>query len=90
MSAFAPAMLNADDLEALAYFLSLYPTWWYKIGVCAVSRDFDCAPQAHSPEIRFIENGQWPDNCFSCDHAGSVAAAIYDVLGQIAAAEERI
>ena len=77
------AMITQKDLNALNKFLAKYPTWWYKIGVCDYSRDFDCAPQAHSPEAKYIKVGNIWDNGFSCDHKGSIADAIYDVMEQI-------
>lgn len=80
-------MIKESDVKALEEFCSKYPTWWYKIGVCDLTRDFDCAPQGNSPEIKYIESGLWVDDCFSCDHHGSIADAIYDVMGQI---EEKI
>lgn len=75
--------LTTDDYSALRHFRSQYPTWWYKIGVCDVSWDFDCAPQARSLEIKYIESGQWPDRCFTCDSQISLAHAIYSVMGEI-------
>lgn len=77
------AYFSERDLKALAEFKAKYPTWWWKIGYCGLTRDFDAAPQSHSPEITYIESGQWPDDAFSCDHEGSIADAIYDVMAQI-------
>ena len=77
--------LTLDDLEALECFLIKYPTWWYKIGVCDVSWDFDCAPQGHSPEIEYVENGTWEDNCFSYDSKESLLDAIEKVVDEIEA-----
>lgn len=76
-------MLTNRDIEALKKFTSKYPTWWYKIGVCNISYDFDCAPQESSPEIEYILNGIWQDNAFSCDHPDSVADAIEFVMRDI-------
>lgn len=75
--------LNIDDFQALQEFREKFPSWWYKIGVCDVSFDFDCAPQARSPEIKFIETMQWSDECFSCDSPESLKDAIYSVMGEI-------
>lgn len=72
--------MTQDDLIALHKFTEKYPTWWYKIGVCDLTRDFDCAPQGHSPEFEFIKDGCWPDDCFQCDHTGTVADAINQVM----------
>jgi len=82
--------LTAEDLEAIALFEEKYPAWWWKIGVCSLTRDFDAAPEGHAPEIEYIEIGQWPDECFSCDHTGSVADAIHDVMAQIKSEIERV
>lgn len=75
--------ITEEDISTLRTFTEIYPTWWYKIGMCTVTRDFDCAPQAGSPEIEFIELGLWPDDAFRCDHPGSLADAIRDVMNQI-------
>lgn len=80
-------LINENDLVALKVFTDLYPTWWYKIGMCSVSRDFDAAPQGDSPEIYFIEENIWGDNAFTCDHKGTLADAIHDVLEQISQAK---
>lgn len=82
--------MTEDDLKALENFKAHYPTWWWKIGWCDVSRDFDAAPQGHSPEIKYIESGQWLDDAFMCDHPGTIADAIYDVMVQIRAALEEV
>lgn len=81
-------MITKEDMDALNKFISLYPTWWYKIGWCDLTRDFDCAPQGHSPEFQFIENGFWPDDCFSCDSTGSLADAIEQVMCDIEKAKK--
>lgn len=77
--------LSTADLNALNLFLSLYPTWWWKIGVCDLTRDFDCAPQAHSPEMKFkgATVGSVWDSGFHCDHTGTVADAIKHVIAEI-------
>jgi len=76
-------MLTIDDNVALDKFCKSFPNWWYKIGVCDLTRDFDCAPQWYAKEFKYVEiNNQW-DNGFSCDHTGSVADAVYDVMEQI-------
>lgn len=83
--------LREADIEALAKFKKRYPTWWYKIGWCDVSRDFDCAPQGHSPEIVNIKkSGDCWDAGFSCDHRGTLADAINDVMEQIQAAKQQL
>lgn len=83
--------LGEDDIKAIAEFKKLYPTWWYKIGWCDISRDFDCAPQGHSPEIVNIKkSGDCWDAGFSCDHRGTLADAIYDVMEQIEAAKRQL
>lgn len=78
--------MTKEDIAILELFIKQYPTWWWKIGWCDVTRDFDCAPQGHSPEIKYIESGIWPDDCFSCDHTGSIADAILNVMTQISIA----
>jgi hypothetical protein len=81
--------LSTADLSALAEFKAAYPTWWWKLGWCDVSRDFDCAPQGHSPEIALIAHDprEDPFNCgFSIDHRGSFADAIHALMGEIALA----
>lgn len=76
--------MNLDDFEQLEIFISHYPTWWWKIGYCAVSRDFDAAPQAHSPEMKLSKHvGDVWDTGFSCDHPGTIADAIMNVMAQI-------
>jgi len=75
--------MTPADIRALAEFKAKYPTWWWKVGWCDLTRDFDAAPQGHSPEAKFIRSGNNFDDCFSCDHPGSVADAIYDVIEQI-------
>ncbi len=69
--------------KALAEFVSKYPTWWYTIGICDLTRDFTCAPQSHSPEAKYIQSGNEFDGGFSCDHYGTIDDAIYDVMAQI-------
>lgn len=79
-------MLDDEDLEALEAFREEYPTWWYKIGYCALSRDFDCGPQAHSPEMKLSKHvGDIWDTGFSCDSTGSFADAIREVMAEIKA-----
>ena len=78
--------MDVFDLVALAKFKSKYPTWWYTIGVCDLSRDFTCAPQAHSPEMKRKDAtvGSVWDKGFMCDcEGGSIADAINDVMTQI-------
>ena len=75
--------LTLDDLAALHCFRRAYPSWWYKIGVCDLTWDFDCAPQAHSPEIKYVESGEWPDEAFSYDSEVSLRDAIGVVMKQI-------
>lgn len=78
-----------SDIRALKEFLKLYPSWWYRIGVCDVSRDFTCAPQKHSPEIKNIKHpGDCWDAGFSCDSRTTLAAGIHDVMRQIKAEQE--
>jgi len=75
------------DLPALQKFKEKYPTWWFRIGWCDLTRDFSCAPQSHSPEIDYIKYaGDVWDSGFHCDHEGSLSDAIYDVMDQIEAA----
>lgn len=80
------AMLKDRDLEALQDFLTLYPTWWYRLGYCDHSRDFTCAPQTKSPEIKYANPGNEFDTGFSCDHKGDFADAIYETMKDIKAA----
>ncbi len=79
-------MLTKKDLIALKRFVDKYPSWWYTIGVCDVSRDFTTAPQGRSPEAKYIrtqpERNDF-DNGFMCDHEGTVADAIYQVMEDI-------
>lgn len=81
--------LTIADLAALNEFLTLYPTWWWKIGVCDLTRDFDCAPQGHSPEVHLIRAGNVWDDGFHCDHTGTVADAIHHVMAEIEQARFR-
>lgn len=79
-------MITKNDLKALDLFLTKYPTWWYTIGVCDLTRDFTCGAQSHSPEMpavekHFVEGSDYQD--FRCDHEGSIADAILDVMQQI-------
>ena len=78
-------MLSKEDLKALDEFINKYPTWWYTIGVCDISRDFTCAPQAHSPESKYTKLDQdCPFNSgFMCDHKGTLADAIHEVMKEI-------
>lgn len=73
-------MITEDDLKTLNEFIKIYPTWWYKIGVCDISRDFTAAPQSHSPEAKFICLGNDFDHGFSSDHSGSISDAIKSVI----------
>lgn len=75
--------LTDDDLLALSVFKSKYPTWWWKLGWCNITRDFDCAPQSDSPEIGYIKSGVWPDDVFSADSRGTFADAINEVMADI-------
>lgn len=75
--------ITAADLDALQQFRNLHPTWWYTIGFCDMSRDFSCAPQARSPEEPLIEPNNIWDNGFHCDHTGTLADAIFNVIEQI-------
>jgi hypothetical protein len=82
--------LNLDML-ALSKFQSKYPTWWFSIGWCDLTRDFSCAPQSNSPEIKYIKHsGDCWDAGFHCDSQGSVSDAIYDVMEQIESALKEI
>ena len=76
-------MLSEDDLISLKIFTAFRPNWWYKIGVCDRTRDFDCAPQGNAKEIEYIEKGLWTDDCFSCDHEGTISDAILQVMDDI-------
>ncbi len=75
--------ITTADFEAISRFQEAYPTWWFRVGVCDLTRDFTCAPQAISPEAAKIKIGNIWDEGFSCDHRGSIADAIEDVMGQI-------
>ncbi len=86
-------MITQNDLKALSEFLEKYPTWWYTIGVCDRSRDFTCAPQAHSPESALIDEKDLL-NCpfnsgFMCDHEGTIADAIHEVMKEIEIRKEQ-
>jgi len=81
--------LTPTDIRMLDRFIDAYPNWWYKIGVCDLTRDFDCAPQGDAKEAKWIEPGNIWDDRFSCDHEGTVADAIADVMAQISDATER-
>jgi len=76
--------ITLDDLAALQCFRRKYPSWWYKIGVCDVSWDFDCAPQAHSYEMKLSKNpGDIWDAGFSYDSKISLHDAIGIVMKNI-------
>ena len=75
--------LSANDMSALATFKAHYPTWWWKLGWCDLTRDFDCAPQARSPEFEYIKGGAWPDDVFTADSRGTFADAIKQVMADI-------
>lgn len=79
-------MITQRDLNALKLFTSLYPDWWYRIGVCDVSRDFTAAPLGHSVDAKHIEFDNEFDNGFDCMHEGDVADAISSVMVDIAIA----
>lgn len=72
--------MTDEDLISLKSFLEKYPTWWYRIGVCDLTRDFTCAPQLHSPEAKYIKIDNIWDNGFDCMHNGSIADAIRQVI----------
>lgn len=76
-------MLHEYDIMMLEKFCDKYPTWWYKIGVCDLTRDFDCAPQEKNPEAKYIKHGNIWDSGFSCDLQGSVSNAISHVMMDI-------
>lgn len=80
-----PYVITLDDVQALQYFLKRYPTWWWKIGVCDLTRDFDCGPQGHSPEAKYIKVGNVWDCGFQWDSEYSIAAAIEHVVIEICA-----
>lgn len=74
------------DMEAIHAFQTKYPTWWFTIGWCDLTRDFTCGAQKHSPEMPLIEklyNDGFDCQDFSCDSDGSISDAIYDVMKQI-------
>lgn len=75
--------ISLEDIAAISIFCKKYPTWWFKIGICHLTRDFDAAPEGHSPEIKYIESGLWTDDCFTCDHRGTLEQSILDVMAQI-------
>jgi hypothetical protein len=75
--------MTPNDLKALEEFRTKYPTWWWKIGWCDISRDFDCAPQSHSPESIYIKTGNNFDRGFCIDSYGTIADAIYEVMRNI-------
>jgi hypothetical protein len=72
-----------ESLKALSDFVQKYPTWWWKIGFCDRSRDFTAAPQSHSPEIIYATIGNQFDGGFTCDHEGTIADAILQVMADI-------
>ena len=75
--------MTKQDLAALKTFTDTYPNWWYKIGVCGLTRDFDCAPEGNAKESKYISLNNNFDNGFSCDHTGSLADAINQVMADI-------
>lgn len=75
--------LRDKDLILLNSFIEQYPTWWWRLGWCDLSRDFTCAPQGHSPEAIYIKSGNEWDNGFSCDSYGSFADSIAEVMNHI-------
>lgn len=75
--------ITDKDIVAIKTFEERYPNWWYKIGVCDLTRDFDCAPLTASPQHKYIIDGVWNDDCFMCDHHGSIADAVYSVMDSI-------
>lgn len=79
-------MITKNDLIALSKFIEKYPTWWYTIGVCDLTRDFTCGAQSYSPEMPKVEEyfKQGKDyQDFRCDHEGTIADAIRDVMVEI-------
>lgn len=80
--------MTDEDLETLNEFIALYPTWWWKIGWCDYTRDFDCAPQGNSPEMMRPDAtpGSIWDEGFSFDSLGTISDAIRNVMKQIKAA----
>jgi len=46
--------MTEDDIKPLKAFTDKYPDWWYKIGVCSLSRDFDCAPERNAKESEYV------------------------------------
>lgn len=83
-------MITEKDLAALNIFLEKYPSWWYTIGVCDLSRDFTCGPQARSPEIKYAVIGNDFDDGFSSDSHGSIEDAIHTVMGLIEEATREV
>lgn len=76
-------MLTEKDIEALKLFTEKYPSWWYTIGVCDISRDFTAGPQSRSPEIKYAHIGNDFDVGFMVDSCGSVADAIKETIDAI-------
>ena len=78
-----PYKITLADINALYLFQIAYPTWWFTVGVCDLTRDFSCAPQETSPEIKYAQIGNQWDQGFHVDHRGSISDAVLNVMKQI-------
>jgi hypothetical protein len=72
---------NSDLYSAIAEFEAALPGWWFSICVCSRSRDASCGPDMAGPDYLLLKQPQF-DEGFHCDHQGSLADALRDVMQQ--------
>lgn len=70
---------------AIAEFETALPGWWWMVGTCNLTRDASCGPDFRDARCS-AEDVERFDKGFHCDHKGSLADALRDVMYQAQAA----
>ena len=75
----------AENLEeAIAWFKTVHPGWWFTVGERQVSCDASCGPTRESPDIELISIDRRFDDGFHADlpQPSTIAKALYNVMVQ--------
>lgn len=72
---------TASLSAAIAEFEAVLPGWWWRVCTCNLTRDASCGPdfrdeRCSSEDIENFDEG------FHCDHKGTLADALRDVMRQ--------
>jgi hypothetical protein len=67
--------------EALQTFKMHFPDWWFTVGTCKLSRHASCGPDISGADAHLLEDKRFQEG-FHCDHDGTMAEALLDVMNQ--------